>query len=452
MHSRRGKTPSSYRASIYCVGCGLCIGICPSKALRLAIRDYRLIPVLEPSRCLNCGLCTRYCPAILDVHLKVGNISTRIVQSFRFKNIYFAWARDPEVRYKGASGGVVTALLLYMLKYKIIDCAVVTLMRDLVAKPLITSQESTIVSATGSIYFKTFTLSLLSKVLELLSQGYRVAIVGLPCMIRAIRKVVPPVYTDKLILLGLVCYHINELWYLLYILSRHRPEKFAIPTKITSRGFGWPGMIIISYRVGHHHINVKIGQFSLWNLVPIFEFTSPLGCLYCSDHTAIDADIVFCDAWHPCFLGKDREGVSMVGIRSERGLRIFNGAIMAGFINAIPARLYDIILAQKRNFLIRPLQTIVRKLIMCRSVKPLFMFLRDKVLAFALIEELLRCVILKLLERTDLRVRFALIHILERFMHTARAGVVEEKIFQLITLNPKKFFSILKILTSNEYR
>ena len=123
MQKRRSKTSNRYKTLIYCVGCGLCIGLCPSEALKLVIRDYKLIPVLEPSKCLKCGLCTRYCPATLDMHLRVNDLFTRIVQSFKFKSVYFAWARDPKIRYRGASGGVVTALLLYMLKHKIIDYA-----------------------------------------------------------------------------------------------------------------------------------------------------------------------------------------------------------------------------------------------------------------------------------------------------------------------------------------
>jgi len=43
-----------------CVGCGRCVGVCPTGAVRL---DAAGEAVVEPRLCRGCGLCAAHCPA-----------------------------------------------------------------------------------------------------------------------------------------------------------------------------------------------------------------------------------------------------------------------------------------------------------------------------------------------------------------------------------------------------
>lgn len=413
------------------------------------MKDYRLVPSVDYSKCISCIFCTKYCPSLTNVHASIYSSLIKVVKACKFKNIYFAWARNSKIRYRAASGGVITAFLLYLLEHRLIDYALVTTMKGLLPRSLLASHREDLISAMGSIYFKTFTLAIVDKILKMLSKGHRVAIVGLPCMINSLKDLLWQAYNENMIFLGLMCYHINDLWYLMYILSRFKPKSDAIPTQISSRGFGWPGSLVISYKSKQHIINVKVNEFSLWNLIPIFELTSPLGCLYCVDHAALEADIVFCDAWHPKFLGKDMFGTSIVGIRSTKGYQLFKEAIKTGYIEAISTSLYDMFYAQRRNFVIRPLQTIIRKAMMYNrniKIKMLNSIFRNHVLFFAFIEELLRSMTIHFLTRLSLSKRFVLLYMLEKLMYMLKIGILEEKIFQSLLREPKRLSTIFNTL------
>ncbi len=48
-----------------CKGCGICIHICPKKALRWSedFNSYGVhYPILDENKCIKCYLCARYCP------------------------------------------------------------------------------------------------------------------------------------------------------------------------------------------------------------------------------------------------------------------------------------------------------------------------------------------------------------------------------------------------------
>jgi len=50
-----------------CVGCGVCVWICPNKALNMVkVGDLKL-PQLDAGRCMFCGLCADFCPRIAMV-------------------------------------------------------------------------------------------------------------------------------------------------------------------------------------------------------------------------------------------------------------------------------------------------------------------------------------------------------------------------------------------------
>ena len=82
--------------------------------------------------CIACGLCLRACGgAYLAPELLPGHIDP-------FKGevlaAYYGYASDPEIRLKGQSGGVVTALLAFMLESGRVDQAEIDLILDKISE------------------------------------------------------------------------------------------------------------------------------------------------------------------------------------------------------------------------------------------------------------------------------------------------------------------------------
>ncbi|MDT8901911.1 4Fe-4S binding protein [Anaeroselena agilis] len=61
-----GETPSPFYAAVTigeaCLACGLCVRICPNKALTVEDHGTALNFYHQPGRCTNCGLCAAHCP------------------------------------------------------------------------------------------------------------------------------------------------------------------------------------------------------------------------------------------------------------------------------------------------------------------------------------------------------------------------------------------------------
>jgi coenzyme F420 hydrogenase subunit beta len=132
-----------------------------------------------------------------------------------YKSLSMVKSEDPAVHAAGQYGGVVSALVIYALEQGLIDAALLTKYserKSILPRPAIARTREEVLACSGSKYTAAPTLSALE---ELLSTGERVAVVGRPCQITAIRKM--QLYDDRpeaqniQLLIGLFC-----LWALEY--------------------------------------------------------------------------------------------------------------------------------------------------------------------------------------------------------------------------------------------
>ncbi len=156
-----------------CTHCGACVATCDSIVWDEATEK----PKLE-GKCTGCSICYLQCPrTIIAPRDLIG----------RYQNAYTGRSLIPEI--KGQDGGIVTALLLYALEKKLIDCAVVTGKSDKeLWKPevkVVTTKEE-LLKTSGSIYSHSQTLIGLTKSIK---DGHRsIGFVGTPCNIDAVYK------------------------------------------------------------------------------------------------------------------------------------------------------------------------------------------------------------------------------------------------------------------------
>ncbi len=318
-----------------CTGCGTCAGLCPSDALAMVIDRQRgvYIPRLDKSRCDECGLCAKACPA-LDIdyerlNREIFNIEPQSTVLGNYMNCYTGYSLDQDVRYSSASGGLLTATLLFALEEGIIDGALLTGMsaaNPLQPQPFIARTREEIISSAKSKYCPVPANIALKEILE--KEG-KYAAVGLPCHLHGIRKAekINRELKDRIVLhLNILCSGTPNFNATRYLLRGLRISPDDVET-LEYRGGGWPGRMSIKLKDGRTE-NIPYPVY--WGGFGGLFF--PLSCALCIDWYAKLADISFGDAWLP-ELKRDEIGSSIVIARSQHGEDILQRMAAGGKIN-----------------------------------------------------------------------------------------------------------------------
>jgi coenzyme F420 hydrogenase subunit beta len=319
-----GKTIQEVVEQGLCTGCGTCIAICPENALTVMECSKRgtYLPRLNDTKCSQCGICLRICPGaeanFKELNLLAFNEEPKNALIGNYLNCYAGYSTDQKLRYKSASGGLVTALSAFALETGDVDGVLVTRMSSeipLKPQPFIARTKEEIMSAAGSKYCPVSANVVLKEIIE--KKG-RYIVVGLPCHIQGLRKaqVLNKKLRDRVLYcFGLVCNHTPSFQATKYLL-----KKFKIPeekiAKLDYRGKGWPGGMNIVLD-DDSEIFIPWGSSHYWGMV-FQRFFWPIRCMVCGDKLCQLADIIFMDAWLPEF-SSDKMGTSIVMVRSKRG-------------------------------------------------------------------------------------------------------------------------------------
>ncbi|KQN33797.1 hypothetical protein ASG37_16610 [Sphingomonas sp. Leaf407] len=226
---------------------------------------------------------------------------------------------DPEVRYRGSSGGVISQLAIHLLESKAVDFVVHT--RADPEEPLgnVTSpsyNRTDILSGAGSRYAPSSPLAELNAYLE---TGKQFAFIGKPCDVAALRrmaKVDLRIDAQVPYMFSFFCAGVPSRFGALAVLKKLEVEAAQV-SKFEFRGRGWPGLTRATRFDG---TEATMDYNSSWGMM--LSRTLQFRCKICPDGTGEFADIVCADAWY----GKDgypdfeeRDGRSMVLVRTERG-------------------------------------------------------------------------------------------------------------------------------------
>ncbi|MBI4286099.1 MAG: Coenzyme F420 hydrogenase/dehydrogenase, beta subunit C-terminal domain [Chloroflexi bacterium] len=334
-----------------CHGCGICQSVCPIAAITMIIGpESTYVPEVDENTCNSCELCLKICPG---QSVDFGLLSQRFLgESPRdellgnWNALYIGHANDQAVRYQGASGGAVTALLLYALEEGLIDGALVTRMKDsnpLIPEPFIARSKQDILAASRSKYCPTHFGSAFG---QLIHQQGRFAVVGLPCHLHGIRKAerLNSKINGKIALhMGIFCAHSVSFKGTEFVLSSLGIEKARV-REVAYRGAGWPGKFSVVTDDG-----VRYSLPYAFVFGQVFGHFVPRRCLTCRDLTAELADISFGDAWLP-ELATDTIGTSMLITRSARGEEFIKKAIAKGVLTLTRMSRADAIRAQKGGY------------------------------------------------------------------------------------------------------
>ncbi len=194
-----------------CCGCGTCVGVCPTGALRIDLHEsYR--PVCDSEACSHCGLCYEVCsgrgyPVVAWTARRDDGRSSPTVDPQRgpVMGFFYGHATDDRIRTQSASGGIATTLLLHCLQTDLVDEVAVVELEDDRPKVLLTSDPKDVLAAMQSKYGP---VPMMQIIAELRRRPRRIAMTCTPCQLggwmRATERM-PKLRECLVLAIGLFC-------------------------------------------------------------------------------------------------------------------------------------------------------------------------------------------------------------------------------------------------------
>lgn len=319
------RAPGSVREVVesgLCIGCGLCAALGPFDMAYTSegrLRPKRTGPGDEAA-------ILKACPGVIaEPNAERGPKNDMIWGSFH--SIQEAWAADPDVRFRAATGGVLTALGMYLLRSGkaqfVLHCA---------ADPGAPARSRWVMSDTpeevsaraGSRYGPTDTLAGLEAAL---ARAEPFVIVAKPCdagAIRARAKDDPRIDRNLVALLVMVCGGASDLGKVDATLREFNLVEDDV-TLLRYRGNGNPGATRIETRKGE--VFEKTYQ-QMWGDETGWRIQSR--CKVCPDALGEAADLAAADIWPDATPAGEDEGFNGVITRTAAGEALFRDAIAAG--------------------------------------------------------------------------------------------------------------------------
>jgi coenzyme F420 hydrogenase subunit beta len=261
--------------------------------------------------------------------------------------VYTGHAVDADVRFKGSSGGAVTALAVHALNSGLVDRVV-----HVVANPedpagnLVRCSTSVaeVIEGAGSRYISSSPLADIGRVLA--DRG-SVAFIGKPCDVSALRRLAlsdPRVDAHIPLMMAFFCAGIPSRRAVGRVLDAIGVAPDDLAT-FRYRGNGWPGKATATARDG------RVAEMSYedsWGgyLSKEVQFR----CKICPDAVGGTADIACADAWYggetgyPTF--EELDGRSLIVSRTARGQSVLDAAVAAGTVAIEPLALGELDLMQ----------------------------------------------------------------------------------------------------------
>jgi len=298
-----------------CLVCGACVVTCPFGCL-----EYSSMKPLLVKECKVCGICPRVCPQYIPSRSETEKLvfgrERKLEEEFGIcRRLVVAQAKDAAIRSVSQDGGVVTALLTFALENGLIDSAIVSGVdskRPFFPVPKIATTSKEILETAGTRYF--YSPNILSLPEAIKQKKTKVAFVGTPCQIRAIRKM-QLAGLKKLVnllsfVIGLMC---SECFVYEELAEKHIKETLGVNLNSIKK-MNIKGKMIVTTDLGDKTIPLsEIKQYARKN------------CQFCSDFSSELADIsvgsLGLNSW------------TFTIIRTEKGEALFSKAEASNIFN-----------------------------------------------------------------------------------------------------------------------
>ncbi len=279
-----------------CIGCGLCTYDSGIPQMVYSNKRGLFLPSLKHEK--NYTVANKICPGngyeiIKESKHRYGEMKYSIELGYVHKTCA-AHSNDKKILKNASSGGIMTEILFYLLKNKIVDKVVTTKFQYTDTGPktitFLTDDDSELLKSQGSKYCPVDISNVISEIKKF--EG-KIAFVGTPCQIagiRAIQKI--DMQFDKKIIYTIAnfCGGFKSFNQIKKITKRHNVD-FRQINFLRYRGGGQPGSMMIKDKAGNRfEESYRIyGGYT--------GYSKLLRCHLCVDATGELADIACGDAW-----------------------------------------------------------------------------------------------------------------------------------------------------------
>jgi coenzyme F420 hydrogenase subunit beta len=308
-----------------CLGCGLCEAVCGKESVEMKLdNDGFFRPHVKSIQKDKEQIISEICPGVnIDNDLKFStgeNIWGKI------EKLYSGFATDSETRNIGSSGGIVSAIAIYLLEKKMVNgvLQVGGDSNDYERNSLrISRNKEDVLKCASSRYAPALVFDQITEILNGSNDNY--AFIGKPCDISALKNflTVFPQYKDRFVLtVSIMCAGMPSFLGTNAIVEDMKAKKPV--KKLVYRGNGWPGYFSFTDSTNQEFKRTYNDSWGM-TLNKYLNFR----CKICPDGIGLQADIAVGDAWetkdgYPDFT--EREGQSLVIVRTEQGAKILDMA------------------------------------------------------------------------------------------------------------------------------
>lgn len=263
-----------------------------------------------------------YCPGI-TVSLKNPLLTAQEKYYGPFFKLQVAYARNEVIRFKGSSGGVLTAIACALLSQgKVKGVLQVCSSKDNPTKTVYCFSKTVteILSNAGSRYAPS---SLLENLRTILEQYGPIAVVGKPCDIAGVKQFLDtyPEFAEKVYCtLSFMCMGLPSQNATNRLIARLGVEHPRYVKELAYRGNGWPGNASV---IANNQKRYACSYNDSWG--KILGKDVLFRCKICPDGWGSFADISVGDAWYtdgkkPIF--DERPGRNLLFTRTKRGCSV----------------------------------------------------------------------------------------------------------------------------------
>ena len=333
-----------------CLGCGMCRFLAGDDRLRLIdLPDEGIRPFVCTDDLSTAAEFFTACP------VRPGAVENRIDCPARYgkdlavgfgpvRSIFEGYAADPEIRYRGASGGLLTALSLFCIE-RLGMAGVLHTGQDpdnpIRNRTRLSRSRDQLLAAAGSRYAPGSVCDGLHRVREAPSPC---VFIGRPVEVSALakaRQLLPGLEARVGLVLSFFCAEAPSTRGTIDLLERLGVDPAELE-ELSYRGRGWPGFFAARRR-GEQNAAARMTYRESWAFLQAYR---PWSAHLWPDGTGEMADISCGDPWYEEPDGVN-PGFSLVVVRTARGESILRGAVEAGYLGLQPAEPWKLIHSQQ---------------------------------------------------------------------------------------------------------